>query len=143
MKELIKFQTDRGLDKQEFIALNEQINIVEELLELVGYDVPKDHRSALMNEWKKFVFEVASKKIALFVGNNESTVPDALCDIINLAIGGLLKDKHNPFIAIRECGQEVNSRSGSMMNGKFEKDLSDKAKSKWYKADYSKSKVVI
>jgi len=141
MEELIKFQTDRGLDKQEFIALNEQINIVEELLELVGYDVPKDHRSALMHEWKKFVFEVTSKKIALFVGNNESTVPDALCDIITFATGGLMKNGHNSLLAIEQCGKEINSRVGSMVDGKFEKDLS---KSKdWYKADYSKSKVVI
>lgn len=141
MEELIKFQTDRGLDKQEFIALNEQINIVEELLELVGYDVPKDNRTALMHEWNRFVSEVASKKIALFVGNNESTVPDALCDIITFATGGLMKDGHSPLLAIEQCGKEINSRVGSMVDGKFEKDLS---KSKdWYKADYSNSKVVI
>ena len=141
MEELIKFQTDRGLDKQEYIALNEQINIVEELLELVGYDVPKDNRIALMHEWNKFIIEVISKKIALFVGHNESTAPDALCDIITFAVGGLMKNGHNPLLAIEQCGKEINSRVGSMVDGKFEKDLS---KSKdWYKADYLNSKVVM
>ena len=98
-------KTEFALTKKQFTL----VNIVEELLELVGYDVPKDHRSALMHEWKKFIFEVTSKKIALFVGNNESTVPDALCDIITFPTGGLMKNGHNPLLDIEQCGKELKA----------------------------------
>jgi len=36
---------------------------------------------------------------------------------------------------------EINSRVGTLVDGKFEKDLSDEAKANWYKADYALAKI--
>jgi len=144
MKSLIEFQTDRGLDKKEYDGINEHGNILEELLESMGLDVPKENRPALKAAWIEFFHELVIDGIATDNDaedmTNEDCV-DAYCDIITFATGALLKLGHNPEIAIAECGKEINSRVGSMVDGKFEKDLSDEAKANWYKADYSKSKL--
>jgi hypothetical protein len=42
-----KFQTDRNLHKQKFDWINESTNIIEELLEVKGYFVPKEKREKL------------------------------------------------------------------------------------------------
>jgi hypothetical protein len=144
MKELIRFQTDRGLDKKDYKGINEHVNIVEELLESMGLDVPKENRPDLKAAWEIFVQDVVSKNIATdteAVNMTDEACVDAYCDIITFATGAILKLGHNPEIAISECGKEINSRIGEMVDGKFEKDLSDEAKVNWYEADYSKSKL--
>jgi len=35
----------------------------------------------------------------------------------------------------------VESYTGTMVDGKFQKDTSDEAKANWYKADFSKAKI--
>ena len=146
MNELIRFQTDRGLDKNEYNALNEHGNIIEELLESIGLDVAKSDRPALKVELTKFIntligLGIAKVPEADYVITAEEQV-DAYCDIITFATGAILKLGHNPEIAISECGKEINSRVGGMVDGKFEKDLSEEAKANWYQADYSKSRIV-
>lgn len=143
MKELIKFQTDRGLDKKPFDLLNETVSIFEELLEAAGLDVPKENRPKLKEELDKFVIALIQSKVAI---NSDDSISnhaqvDAFADIITFATGAILKLGHDPLIAVEECGKEINSRIGSMVDGKFEKDLSEKAKADWYKADYSKSQL--
>lgn len=145
MKELIRFQTDRGLDKKEFIAINENANIFEELLESVGLGVPKEARPDLKAELSKFISHLVEEDIAEapkaeYIITTEDRV-DAFCDVITFSTGALLKLGYDPEKAIAECGKEINSRVGSMVDGKFEKDLSDEAKANWYKADYSKAKL--
>ena len=56
---------------------------------------------------------------------------DAFTDIIVFATGAILKLGHDPIVAIEECGKEVNSRVGEMVDGKFEKDLSEAAQANW------------
>ena len=41
LQEIMKFQSDRGLDKKVYSAPNEHANIVEELFESMGFDVQK------------------------------------------------------------------------------------------------------
>ena len=145
MKNLIKFQVDRGLNKKEYEPLNEHANIFAELMESIGLDVSKEKRPALKNELSKFVALLKQKKIATQVFEYACYVPsedrvDAYCDVITFCVGAVMKLGYNPIISIDECGKEINSRIGSMVDGKFEKDLSDKARLNWYKADYSIAK---
>lgn len=142
MKELIRFQTDRGLDKKSFELLNESANILEELLEATGLDVPKANRPALKNELSLFVNTLVQRGIAVSPDNpviSNSDRVDAFADIITFATGAILKLGYDPIKVVAECGKEINSRAGSMVDGKFEKDLSDEAKAAWYKADYDKT----
>jgi hypothetical protein len=142
MEELIRFQTDRALDKKSFEIDNEVANIFEELLEAHGLDVSKENRPMLKDAMNTFIDTLLDDGIA-----TSSSTPsnfdqvDAFADVIVFATGAILKLGHNPITAIAECGKEINSRVGSMVDGKFEKDKSEKAKSNWYKADYSKSKM--
>ena len=142
MKELIRFQTDRNLDKKSFDIENESASIVEELLEAYGLDVPKENRPLLKEAFSSFVDSLLLEGTAISgtLPTNHERV-DAFADIITFATGAILKLGHDPLIAIEECGKEINSRVGTMVDGKFEKDLSEEAKANWYKADYSKSEL--
>ena len=116
MKELIRFQTDRNLDKKPFDLLNETSNVFEELLEAAGLDVPKANRPRLKEALNSFVTELVRSNIAT---NSETVVTnaeqvDAFNDIIVFAVGSILKLGHDPLITVTECGKEVNSRVGTM-----------------------------
>jgi hypothetical protein len=140
---ITRFQRDRELDKQEYDALNEHTNIAEELLESIGFDVPKENRDKLEEEWKIFVENCRKYRI---VEDNrrlltEEEEVDAYADIIVFAIGAIMKLGYDPELALQQTAKEINSREGKMVNGKFEKYLDEESKSKWYKANYSKAKV--
>ena len=138
LAEIVRFQTDRALDKQRYDAVNEHINIVEELLESIGFDVPKDNRAALAFAWVKFTLELRDARICLHGGEPfDDEKADAYADIIVFAVGALLKLGYDPESTLLEVSKEINSRTGSMVNGKFEKDLSAKV----YKADFTKCKI--
>jgi len=147
MKELIRFQIERGLDQNQYDAINEHTNIIEELLESIGANVPKENRERLTGAIREFIRELEDKGITEYnnsIIENEYIVEtedkvDAYCDVIVFAVGAILKLGYDPIKAIEETGKEINSRSGVIVDGKFEKDLSDEAKARWYKADYSKA----
>lgn len=141
MKELVRFQTDRYLDTKPFELQNEVANIFEELLEAGGLDVAKADRPALKAELQLFIDGLMSKNIATnaVIDVDAFYRVDAFADIITFAAGALLKLGHDPLIAIEECGKEINSRVGEMLDGKFEKDLS--MSHLWYKADYNRSEL--
>ena len=141
IEEIVRFQTDRNLDKMEYHALNEHGNIVEELLESIGLDVPKVNRPQLKEAFETFVNEVKEKDIAEQVYPSTSDTPkaeqvDAYVDMVVFAIGAIMKLGYDADKALIEGGKEINSRVGTMVDGKFEKDLSEGAKANWYKADY-------
>lgn len=139
MDELIRFQTDRGLDQQPYSPLNEHTSIVEELLESIGLDVPKENRPALTAAWEDFLIHLIKSNIAVASDTqlSGSDQADAYADIITLATGALLKLGYDPKLAIEQCGLEINSRVGEIIDGKFQKDLSPEAQANWIKADYS------
>ena len=140
--EIVRFQTDRGLHLKEFNTLNENTNIVEELLEAHGLDVKKEYRHLLRNEWNLLVHQVKTLGIATGVDDfNKDMTVDAYCDIVVFAIGAIMKLGYDPEKALIEAAKEINSREGEMIDGKFEKDLSDEAKAKWYKANYQREEV--
>lgn len=133
---IIEYQVIRGMDRQPFDVVNENTNIVEELLEAQGYDIPKEERPMLKRRWFSFAAATEAKnKVAVMTA---AMIVDAYCDVIVFAIGAILKLGYDPVKALEECAKEINSRTGTIIDGKFEKDLSKKAKEKWYKADYEK-----
>ena len=139
MKEFIKYQKNRGLDKNPFVSLNESANIVEELLEMNGYNVPKENRQALAHRFDMFMSRMLEAGIS---EKDKKFHPiysplDAMSDIKNFCDGGQLKLGYDPDKCDMQCAKEVHSRIGKIENGKFEKDLSPMAVSMWYQADYS------
>lgn len=141
IEKIVKFQTDRGLDKQEYNALNEHTNIIEELFESIGFDIPKEKRESFKNLIIKFTNDVVISDISIQDKNiNDENKVDAYGDVIVFAIGAILKLGYDPEKVLDEVSKEINSRVGEMVNGKFEKDLSPEAKANWYKANFDNCK---
>jgi len=149
ISEIVKFQTDRELDKKPYSAINEHTNIVEELFESVGLDIPKGFRDELSAAISEMSLEMdciinptetqeeKAEKLKLLSDNDRC---DAYCDVIVFAIGALLKLGYDPEKALAETAKEINSRQGEMINGKFEKFLSPAMQSLWHKANYDTCK---
>jgi hypothetical protein len=62
-------------------------------------------------------------------------------DIIVFATGAIRKIGYDPDIAMDEVLKEIESRVGSVIDGKFTKDKSPEAVANWYKADFKKAKI--
>jgi len=140
IKRIEKWQKDRNLDKQEFDWLNEATNIVEELLEMGGYSVPKEKRSKLKSKVEKMFSTILVDLDLSFKKTDSSTIADATADIIVFSVGAMLKANVEPECVLDETLKEIESRTGVMVDGKFQKDTSPEAMKKWYKADYNKCK---
>ena len=140
---ITKFALDRGIHKMTPTDTDVSASIVEELLELRGYDVPKQLRSKL-KEAVEQVFQTENLEVVL--AHKEPTTEDkvdALLDIAVFALTEVMKHGYDPELGLREVAREINSREGEIVNGKFEKYLTDEAKSRWYKADFKKAKVEL
>lgn len=137
-----KFQKDRLLDIQPFNVDVATTNILEELLELNGYNVPKDNRALLRNRFNEFMAKCVEDTISTKnTKNSEFLVEDALCDIQVFAIGELMKLGQSPELALLETSKEINSRVGHIVDGKFQKSITLENMKNWYTADYNKSKI--
>ena len=77
----------------------------------------------------------------LFKEPTEHDVIDAFCDIEVYAFGEPLKMGYNPILCLNETADEICSRTGNIIDGKFVKDKSDEARSLWCKADFSSAKL--
>lgn len=145
IEEIKRFQIDRGLHLKKYVAINEHVNIIEELFESLGLNVPSNNREHLKQKWNDFCSECMTDKIVGIDSNNKDTLEieavDAYCDILVFSIGALMKLGYEPELVLQETAKEINSRCGEIINGKFEKNLSDEAKALWYKADYNKCKI--
>jgi len=141
VKELTRFQIDRSLDTKEYVFINEAASIFEELLEADGLDVPKENRPRLKEELGNFIVNLLRVGVARVHPNPDRPV-DAFCDIVTFCDGAILKQGYEPEKALLECSKVINSRVGTMVDGKFEKDLSEEAQSNWYEADYDSARRV-
>ena len=129
---IMRFQSDRGLDKQPFDWENEVMNITEELLEAKGYDVPKNQRPWL-NMIAKYIRSRAAINAAItWIRPSKEASVDAFADIIVFCVGAIMKLGYHPEKVLAEVAKEINSRKGEMKNGKFEKYLDVET----YKADF-------
>jgi len=65
---------------------------------------------------------------------------DSSGDTVVFKVNEMYHLGYDPEKCLGEIYKEINSRTGTMVNGKFKKDKSPEAKAKWYKADFSKCK---
>ena len=115
----------RGLDLLPFNRTSETKMLLEELLELNGIE-----NSGMLDSL------VAQITAGPPVPEDEKV--DALCDIIVVAIGSLIKLGYDPTLAMDETIKEIDSRTGALdkTSGKFIKDTSQEAMSLRYTAQY-------
>lgn len=126
-EKIVQWNTERGLIERGFNHTKEASFIIEELLESTGnYDSISAREKAE---------KIANEITAGSKGNNEEVI-DALADIIVFATGGIAKLGYNPSAVMDEVFQEINSRTGTLVDGKFVKDLNAKK----YKADFTNCK---
>lgn len=128
-----KWQEERRLDKRQFVAKDEFTNLVEEILEGMGFkkegdkNVPRNMAAHYVEAWGMHVR-----------GAKEEDIIDALFDLCVYAIGSMMKLKYVPGMVFQEGLKEIESRKGEWSDeaGKFVKDPTATT----YKADYSKAK---
>ena len=142
--EMIRFQTDRGLDKKEFNIDNEMKLIMEELLEAKGVkdDENKTYSKLMVRRLNSIVDMVIADEPERFVKPTDHDQVDAFCDAMEFLSGAILKKGYNPILALDEMTKQINSRTGKFIDGKFEKDRSPEAKAKEYQADFTNAKLV-
>lgn len=141
--EMIRFQTDRGLDKKEYNIDNEVQLVMEELLEAYGVKDKKDkeYSKAMVKSLKVLVESIRLYEPDFYEEPTEHDEVDAFCDAMEFLSGAILKRGYNPIISLAEMAKQINSRTGKFINGKFEKDRSPEAKAKEYQADFTKAKL--
>ena len=139
LNEITRFQTDRELDMKEFDWNVEATNIVEELLEAIGVN---DRGVALLAVGDMQLRIREKVQAGLVIAPSVEDQVDAFADVIVFACGALTKLGYDPEKTLVEVGKEINSREGSMIDGKFTKDKSPEARKKWIKADFSKCKLL-
>ncbi len=146
-EDLKKYQTDRGLDKQEFCITVASKNIIEELLEAHG--ITEDRDRLITRDIYEYMAVLVSRvkceesgyplhKVKWTKPTNRIRV-DAFCDIQVFGGGEVGKLNYNNEIALHEVAKEISSREGEMLEGKFVKWKDPGSRARWYKADFSKA----
>jgi len=128
-EKIVIWNQERGLLEKGFDQTKETSFIIEELLEATGnYDsiTARDKAMTLAEEITKNTHTEPEKII------------DALFDIIIFASGAMAKLGYDPTKVMDEGFKEINSRTGTLMDGKFIKDLETKK----YEADFSACKRI-
>lgn len=128
LEEMIRFQTDRGLDKQEFNIDKCVINILSEIYEMYGFSGKSGEVKAkelFDNEFYKYLKPIDNKIIV-----------DSLFDISEFSIGDILKVGYDPIIVLEEGARHINSGSGQIIDGKFQK-----TGGRTYEPNYDRAKL--
>lgn len=126
-EKIVKWQEERGLDKDPFNHVKETSFILEELLESTGYFDSVTAREKALQYANDIVGETSP---------TPEQVVDAWADIIVFATGAIMKLGYNPSKVMDEVYQEINSRTGKMVDGKFVKD----PEAKLYEANFKNCK---
>lgn len=126
-EKIVQWNTERGLIERGFDHTKETSFIIEELLESTGnYDSINAREKAE---------KIANEITAGSKGNDEEII-DALFDIVIFASGAMAKLGYNPSKVMDEGFKEINSRTGTLVDGKFVKDPNAKK----YEADFTNCK---
>ena len=143
IKGIRRFQDERKLHKQPYSWENEVMNVLEEMLEAKGYDVPSKVRESFLRPIAQYIRSKAATNPAIIW--KEPTIEekvDSHGDQIVFNVGAIMKLGYEPSSVLDEVSREINSRDGKIIKGKFEKFLpGDKGYNKPYKADFSKCKL--
>ena len=127
LEEMIRFQTDRGLDKQEFNLKKCVINILSEIYEIYGFSGKSGEAKA------EELFETEFYKY--LNPTNDKVVLDSLFDISEFSLGDIMKLGYNPIIVCEEGAKHINSGTGEIIDGKFQKKGRD------YEPNYDRAKL--
>jgi len=146
--EVERFVKDRKLDKQKFDEMQVCTNILEEMFEMLGYDVPKEERDWLMMDFMRFIDRQVEGCVARKKENHtDDDRIDALSDIRVFCIDATMKLGYEPKCTLNETAKEINSRKQDPEQAKNWKDGDKWQKdrnqdpSTLYKADYDKCKI--
>lgn len=129
----------RGLLSKEYHRDTEILNILEECVEIT-LDVASNDARVIANSLLNHL--TSHHK---YVPQSESSAEvdvDGFCDITTFASGAIRKKGYCVNKSMDETLKEIESRKGSIVDGKFVKDLSGQAVNNWYRADYSKAKLL-
>lgn len=127
-EKIVAWNNERGLIAKGFTHEKEVSFIIEELLESTGnYDSLSARDEAM---------EMA-QKITADSQNNPDQIIDAFADIIVFATGAMAKLGYNPSNVMNEVYKEINSRTGTLIDGKFVKDPNAQK----YTADFTICKI--
>ncbi len=133
IKAVMLWQQERNLHKMKPNHENEVRLVIEEMLE--GFNVKDNLGKKLSKQYANFI---------MLEGEGEATneeIIDCYFDACVYLIGAMMKRGYNPELVFEEGMCEINSRTGKIIDGKFEKDKSPEAMARWYKADYSNCKL--
>jgi predicted HAD superfamily Cof-like phosphohydrolase len=136
---IVKWQKERLLDKQPFNPEVEITNIVEEIYEMFDVKDKRFNERAIASYNTKNLIEHMRMWGGSF--DNEEAVVDAFADIIVFSVGAIMKLGYDPEKVMDEVLKEIESRKGKIVDGKFVKDTSEKAKKQWYKANLANCRV--
>ena len=118
-QKIVAWNRQRGLLAKGFNHQKEVSFIIEELLESTGnYDSLSAREKA---------GEMATE-ITINSQENPDQIIDALADIIVFATGAMAKLDYDPSAVMNEVHKEINSRTGSLIDGKFVKDPAEVVK---------------
>ncbi|MDD3693986.1 MAG: hypothetical protein PHC89_01165 [Candidatus Pacebacteria bacterium] len=119
-----KWNKERLLHKVPFDHTREASFIIEELLESTGTYDSVTARTLAENYAKEIISTSAESKEAIL---------DSFADIVVFAVGTMVKLGYDPAKVMEEVFKEIDSRKGTVINGKFVKDPNAKR----YTADFS------
>jgi len=157
-EKIVAWNEERDLIKtpEDLDIANDMSYIVEEVIEALTNMKSEDARpiakfivSAIKNgNGPRLVDIITTEGLQHKVDTSEEVIEptdeqivDACCDIKVFSTGTIRKAGYNPDKVMKEVQKEIDSRVGSIINGKFTKDKSPEAQANWYKADFSKCKV--
>jgi len=129
LKEIVDWNIERSLDQKPHSRSGANRMLIEELLEFNGIE-------------DEAMLDSLSAQISAGPPVTEDEKVDALCDIIVIATGELLKLGYDPQLAMAETLREINSRTGAFNkeSGKWEKYKTPEAQALWYTAAYGTTK---
>lgn len=138
IQNIVKWNKDRLLDKQSFNLYTENLNCLEEIFETFdGLD--SIGARELAKHTLDTVTQVGLKE--LIPEKNDAELLDSFADRIVFSIGAILKMGYDPEKVLEEVYKSIDSRTGEIVDGKFIKDKSEEAKSKWYFPNFNNAKI--
>jgi len=124
---IVQWNNERGLIEKGFNHEKEVSFIIEELLESTG-----NYNSINAREKANAI----AADITQGAQHDPAVIIDALFDTIIFATGAMAKLGYNPSDVMDEGFKEINSRTGTLIDGKFVKDTNVEM----YKADFTRCK---
>ncbi len=113
LSRIVEWNKERGLIEKGFNHKKEASFIIEELLESTDkYDSITAQEAS-----QKYVEEIITN-----TPEDKEKMVDAWADIIVFATGAIAKLGYDPKEVMEEVYKEINSRTGTFIDGKFVKD---------------------